>query len=143
HDMSFLSRMHPKLQAYLNYAFEPELKYDFLRAMDHGSVYAQDKKPQFEQFHVWESPVWLIVRGLEIVKDGPGQYRLEKKGKTSDNVVENGLRPCTLTEIRSDGRFQFEYRKSSSVSIFYRGDLEESERALNYVVPRIFESFKP
>lgn len=144
-DMSFLSRMHPQLQAYINYAFEPELKHDFLSAMDRGPVYAQGKKPQFEQFHIWESPIWLIVRELEMVKDGPGRYCLEKKDrlKASDRVVENRLRPCILTEIRNDGRFQFEYTASSPVSIFYRADLEESEQALNYLVPQVFESFKP
>ncbi|MCD8540745.1 MAG: hypothetical protein LRY55_13965 [Leadbetterella sp.] len=144
-DMGFLSRMHPQLQAYINYAFEPELKYDFLRDMDRGAVYTQGKKPQFEQFHVWESSIWLIVRGLEMVKEGPDRYRLEHKDrlKAADKVVENRLRPCVLTEIRDDGRFQFEYTESSPVSIFYRADLEESERALNYLVPKIFESFKP
>lgn len=144
-DMRFLGRMHPQLQAYINYAFEPELKYDFLRDMDRGAVYTQGKKPQFEQFHVWESSIWLIVRGLEMVKDGPGQYRLEKKDrlKAGDKVVENWLRPCVLTEIRNDGRFQFEYTESSPVSIFYRSDPEESERALNHLVPKIFESLRP
>lgn len=144
-DMHFPSRMHPQLQAYINYAFEPELKYDFLRDMDRGAVYTKGKKPQFEQFHVWESSIWLIVRGLEMVKEGPDRYRLEPKDqlKATDKVVENRLRPCVLTEIRDDGRFQFEYTESSPVSIFYRADPEESEQALNYLVPKIFESFKP
>ncbi len=145
HDMSFLSQMHPQLQAYVNYAFEPELKYDFLRDMDRGLVYSRGKKPQFERFHVWESSIWLIVRGLEIVKEGSDGYRLESKDrlKTTDKIVENRLRPCVFTEIRDDGRFQFEYTESSPVSIFYRSDPEENERALNYLVPQIFESFKP
>lgn len=143
HDMQFLKKMRPELQAYLHYAFEPLKKHDFLRAMEAGAVYSNGQKIQFETFHVWESSIWLLARELQIVKTKDGKYGLKKKTeiKPNDKVVSNELKPIRFIEVREDGRFKFEYVDSSNFSIFYRKDQEESEKALNQIVPELFKSF--
>ncbi|WP_229244304.1 hypothetical protein [Emticicia sp. CRIBPO] len=145
HDMSFLRDMDPKLQRYLAYAFDKKLQHDFLKAMEVGNTYAEGKKLSFEEFHVWESAIWLNATGREIVKQPQGGYILKRKKQltASDLIVESRLRPCKLTEIRDDGRFQFEYSQNSNISIYFRPDVEENERALNAVIPELYKSFKP
>lgn len=143
HDMNFLKEMRPELQAYLHYAFEPLKRHDFLKSMEAGAVYSNGQKIQFETFHIWESPIWLLARDLEIVKMKSGGFELKKKSeiKPTDKLVSNELRSIRFTEVRSDGRFKFEYVDSSNFSIFYRENLEESEKALNQIVPEMFKSF--
>src|SRR5690606_16161375 len=80
YDMSFLTKMHPKLQCYLDYAFGTALNHDFLGSMERGEPYAEGKKPQFEKFHIWESAIWLNATDRIIVKSRDGKYRLIKKG---------------------------------------------------------------
>jgi hypothetical protein len=146
HDMSFLKEMHPMLQQYIDFAFGARLSHDFLRSMDTGASYTEGKKPQFDKFHVWESAIWLNATGRKIVKSEKGKYRLIRTGKVDapDALIENGLRPCVLTETREDGRFQFEYTtKKSATSIYFRPDMEENEAAMNAVIPELFKSFKP
>ena len=59
-------------------------------------------------------------------------------------VVVSGLRPCKLTEIRKDGRFQFSYTTDrSNISIYYREDVDENERAMNELIPEMYKSYKP
>lgn len=145
-DMTFLKEMHPKLQCYVNYAFDRKLQYDFLKAMDQGSPYTDGKAPQFEKFHIWESAVWLKATDREIIKNPNGNYKLKenKEVSPSDIIVENSLRPCILTEIRDDGRFQFEYTSgSTNTSIYYRPDVTENEKAMNEVIPELYKSFRP
>ena len=145
-DLSFLERMHPKLQCYIDYAFNRVLSFDFLRSMDKGKPYAEGKALPFEKFHVWESASWLNATDRVIVKTRDGAYGLTKEGSidTTDTVVESGLRPCVLTEIRDDGRFQFTYTSSpSNTWIYHRPDVDENEKAMNVVIPMLFESFTP
>ncbi len=146
YDMSFLAKMHPKLQCYLDYAFSKTLRYDFLRSMENGMPYTEGKMAQFDKFHVWESAIWLNATDRIIVKNRTGTYKLIKKDsvEATDNVIESGLRPCMLTEIRDDGRFQFEYTTGrSNICIYYRPNVDENERAMNVVIPELFESFTP
>jgi hypothetical protein len=145
-DLSFLRELHPKLQCYLDYAFDMDLQHDFLRAMDKGAPYSNGKKIQFDTFHVWESAIWLKATNREIVKNKNGKYHLKKHEqiKPADIIVDNDLRPCVLTEIRDDGRFQFEYTSNpSNISIYYRSDVDENEKALNEVIPELYKSYKP
>lgn len=142
HDLSFLRDMHPKLQCYLDYAFDQKLQHDFLRAMDGPAPYSEGKKIPFDKFSVWETAIWLEALQYGIVRNGD-RYELKKRS-ANDNAgrVESGLRPCRLTEIRDDGRFQFEYTSGpSNVSIYYRKDVEENERALNQIVPAMYKSY--
>lgn len=143
-DLSFLSDMEPKLQTYLNYAFDKELRYDFLRAMDKGAPYSEGQKIQFESFHVWESAVWFNATNRVIVKSETGEYKVVKTDNTkpSDKIIDNGLRASLLTEIRPDGRFQFKLSNNkSNIYIYYRENVEENEKAMNAVVPRLFASY--
>lgn len=140
-NLDFLKELRAPLQNYLDYSFSTALRHDYLRSLDGPGVYQEGKALPFSTFHVWESSIWLIVRELEMVKSGPGEYVLKGKRelKKGDQVVENRLRPIKLTEVREDGRFQFEYTDKSKVHIFYRGDVGESEEALNALVPQIFK----
>lgn len=146
YDLSFLRDMHPKLQQYIDFAFDGRLAHNFLRSMDAGAPYTAGKKIQFDKFHVWESAIWLNATGRKIVKNSDGRFRLnqvERKG-AADVLLENGLRQCVLTEIRDDGRFQFEYTtKRSAISIYFRPNVDENERAMNAVIPELFKSFSP
>jgi hypothetical protein len=145
-DMSFLKEMHPQLQCYLDFAFGKKLRYDFLRAMDLGSPYKENTEIQFDEFHVWESAIWIEATNRILIKDTAGNYKLIKKNelRQSDVVLESGLRSCKLTEIRDDGRFIFEYVNSpTNIVIYYRADPEENEAALNFVIPALFKSYNP
>jgi hypothetical protein len=144
-DLSFLSKMQPKLQCYIDYAFDMKLQHNFLSAMDKGSPYADGKKIQFEKFHIWETAIWLKATNREIVKNKQGNYELKKVNniKPTDIIIENSLRPCLLTEIRDAGRFQFEYTSNpTNVRIYYRSDIDENEKAMNEVIPELYISYK-
>lgn len=145
-DMSFLREMHPQLQRYLDFAFGKKSACDFLRAMDLGSPYKGNTKIQFNEFHVWESAIWIEATNRILIKDRVGNYKLIKKDelRQSDVVLESGLRSCKLTEIRDDGRFIFEYVNSpTNIAVYYRADPEENEAALNFVIPALFKSYTP
>lgn len=142
HDMSFLRRMHPKLQCYLDYAFDMKKRYDFLQEMDNGAPYSEGKKIQFEKFMVWETAIWLEVLDKALVESS-GTYLLKNRKDTvaGDKVLESGLRACKFTEVRNDGRFQFEYTTTpSNFSIYTRGNLDENEKAMNAIVPAMYIS---
>jgi pyrimidine-specific ribonucleoside hydrolase len=141
-NLDFLKEMRAPLQNYLDYSFTMGLQHDFLRVLDGHGVYDRGKALPFQRFHVWESSIWLIVRELEMVRLTSGAYSLKAKNKITrdDQVVENALRPIRLTEVRADGRIQFEYTDKSKVHIFFRADLAESDKALNALVPEIFKS---
>jgi hypothetical protein len=145
-DMSFLREMDPQLQCYIDFAFGKALRYDFLRAMDLGSPYGKNGDIQFNEFHVWESALWMEVTGRVVVKDNDGNYKLRAKHelRKSDTVLTSGLRSCRLLEIRDDGRFKFDYTdKATNISIYYRQDTEENEAALNCIIPALFKSYIP
>jgi pyrimidine-specific ribonucleoside hydrolase len=145
-DMSFVKEMDPHLQCYLDFAFGKKTRYDFLRAMDMGSPYVGNAKIQFDEFHVWESAIWIEATNRVLAKDIAGKYKLVKKSglKQSDVILESGLRPCIFSEIHDDGRFIFEYvDKPTNKSIYYRSNPEENEAALNAVIPELFKSYKP
>lgn len=145
-DMSFLRAMDPRLQRYLDFAFGKRMPYDFLRAMDKGQPYANPADIQFKEFHVWESAVWIEVTDRVLIRDAHHGFKLmdKKVVSPSDQVLESGLRPCKLTEIRDDGRFEFEYAKGPSrITIYFRANPEENEEALNQVIPELFKSYSP
>jgi hypothetical protein len=145
-DMSFLKEMHPQLQCYLDFAFGKRLSNDFLRAMDSGSPYKKNAEIQFEEFHVWESAVWIEATNRILIKDPGGKFKLIKKEDISqfDTMLESGLKNCRFVEVRDDGRFLFEYVNTpTNKSIYYRADPEENEAALNRVIPDLLKSFAP
>ncbi len=138
--MEFLKAMSPRLQCYLDYAFNKRLQHDFLLAMDNGAPYGEGRAVCPEFFHVWESAVWLKSTNRELVKEDGGGYSIKKKNEVrpSDRILENSLRPCTI-EVHDDGRFHFIYtEKPTNISIYFRPDKEENEIALNEAVPKLF-----
>ena len=146
-DMEFTRKMHPRLQRYLDFAFNRKLQYDFLRAMDAGYPADMDISRYPKPFHVWESAIWLKATGREVVCTPEGEYRLVRKGETKqgDRLIKNELRPCRLDEIRDDGRFQFSYtgKQSGNKEIYYRPDPNENEKALQAVIPELYISISP
>lgn len=146
-NMEFTRKMHPRLQRYLDFAFNRKLQYDFLRAMDAGYPTDMDISRYPKPFHVWESAIWLKATGREVVCTPEGEYRLVRKGETKqgDRLIKNELRPCRLDEIRDDGRFQFSYtgKPSGNKEIYYRPDPNENEKALQAVIPELYISISP
>jgi pyrimidine-specific ribonucleoside hydrolase len=141
--MDFLKEMSPRLQCYLDYAFHKRLQHDFLRAMDKGAPFTEDRASYMDQFHFWETAVWLKATNRELVKEDKGGYRIKKQRdvRSTDRILENSLRPCTL-KVQDDGRFQFSYTdKPSNISIYFRPDTAENEIALNEAVPLLFCSY--
>ncbi len=141
--MDFLKEMSPRLQCYLDYAFNKRMQHDFLRAMDKGAPYREGKVRCLDQFHIWETAVWLKSTNRELVKEDGGGYSIKKNCeiRPSDRVLENGLRPCTLL-VHDDGRFQFSCTdKPSNISIYFRPDTAENEIALNEALPKLLQSY--
>lgn len=139
-DMNFLKKMHPQLQAYLDYSFSRSSRIDFINAMNDGAVYKNGKQLPFEEFHVWETAVWQQVLNQKIVKKADGNYQIKYKNQIEkkDHVLLSELRPCKLT-VYNDGNFTFEYTKdSSNFSIYYRENLDEYEVAMNVLIPQLY-----
>lgn len=145
-DMSFVKDMNSQLQCYLDYSFGKKLQYDFLRAMDLGKPYSDGLKIQFNEFHVWESAIWIEVTNRILIKGTDNNYKLIRKNEVSksDIILKSGMRSCKLLEIRNDGRFVYEYTdEPSNVQIYYREDCDENEAALNFVIPELFKTYVP
>lgn len=141
--MDFLKEMSPRLQCYLDYVFNKGLQHDFLRAMEKGAPFGEGKARGMDQFHFWETAVWLKATNRELVKEERGGYRIKKHSevKPTDRILENSLRPCTL-EVHDDGRFQFSYTdKPSNISIYFRPDTAENATALNEAVSLLYQSY--
>ncbi len=137
--LDFLKELRAPIQNFIHYAFTTSTRKDFLRAMDEEGAYSRGEETPFKSFHFWETPIWIMVRELVIVADGNHSYSLKKSASKGERVVSNQILPIRFTEIRDDGRFQFEKVKTSRQFIFYREDLEDSERALNAIVPQVLK----
>lgn len=142
--MDFLKNMDPKLQSYIGYAFTMSSDYDFLRKMDYSAPYSKGEIAPNEFFHIWETAIWLEATNRKLVKSADGSYSIKRYSevKPDDKTLVSELRPCNL-KVRDDGRFEFEYTSKSNVSIYYRMDVDENEKALNEAVPKLFMSYKP
>ena len=93
--MDFLMEMSPRLQCYLDYAFNKRLQHDFLRALDKGAPFREGRSGYMDQFHFWETAVWLKATNRELVKEDKGGYRIKRQSdiKSSDRILENSLLP--------------------------------------------------
>ena len=146
-DMSFVKQMDIQLQHYLDYAFKMKLQHDFLKAMDkdYSVVIDTDKYPK--PFHVWESAIWLKATKRVVIKTSEGKYQLVKDNDEISGeyrIIDNELRPCVLTEIRDDGRFQFEYTdQPTNKEIYFRSNLDENEISLQIIIPVLYKSLQP
>ena len=145
-DMSFVNQMNPQLQRYLDYAFNMKLQHDFLKAMESDYPIVIDSKKYPDPFHVWESAIWLNATKRLLAATNNEEYVLVKSEEMRDSYlkIDNDLRPCILTEIRTDGRFKFEYTdRHTDKEIYFRSDLELNERALQTVIPQLYKSIEP
>lgn len=146
-DMNFIKQMNIQLQHYLDYAFNMKLQYDFLKAMDKDYAVVIDTGKYPKPFHIWESALWLKATNRIIINTSEGEYQLVKDNNEKSGeyrIVDNELRPCVLTEIRDDGRFQFEYTdKPTNKEIYFRSNLDENEKALQVVIPQLYKSIQP
>lgn len=141
-DLSFIAKLHPRLQSYLAYAFHRTSRSDFLRAMDEPP---QDLAPVLKlSHHIWETAVWLMVSGRKLVRR-EGRFRMLPSGEVrpSDEVIPNELRPCTLT-VEASGRFHFTCTGGPSLTrIYQRGNPEENQRAYREALADLYQSFQP
>ncbi len=141
--MDFLKEMSPRLQCYLDYAIQKRLQHDFLLAMDKGVPFREGRTACMDLFHFWETAVWLKATNRELVREDKGGYRIKRQSevRSTDRILENSLRPCTL-KVQDDGRFQFSYTDMpSNIVIYFRPDTAENEIALNEAVPLLFCSY--
>ncbi len=144
-DMEFTRRMNPRLRRYLDYAFLGKLQYDLLRAMDADYLFEAKIEQYPVPFHVWESAVWLKALGREIILTGEGEYLLVDREVLAPGTptLTGELRECRITEMKSDGRFLFEYGAGENKQIYYRPDVGANEKALQQVIPELYISISP
>lgn len=143
-DMSFLKNINPKLQRYLDFAFNKKNNVDFLKCMNEGPLFSNRAKITIEPFHVWETAIWLKATDRELVKKANGEYVILKKTeiKSNDIVLKNNLIQCKI-ELRHDGRFKFLYTKEpTNFSIYFRDDVDLNERALQSAFPKLLKSYQ-
>lgn len=142
-DRRFISQMDPPLRRYLEYAFGRSSRVDFLRATEVDGP-PLDEKILAAEHNVWETALWISVTGRKLVKRADGTYRIipAEQVVSTDTVLPNELRPCTVT-VRGDGLFEYrETTRPSNFSIYYRGDPRENETALREALPALYLSFK-
>lgn len=141
--LDFVGQMDIRLQRYIDFAMMKSDNKCFLLGMDKGNPYANHFSFYPAPFHIWETPVWIIVSQCVLILNSAGTYEIISKTalNPNDKVVSNELRPCLL-HVRDDGRFTFEYTsKSTNFSIFFRDNPEIHEKALQQAVPKLFISY--
>ena len=142
--MSFLKDIDPRLQRYIDYAFNQRQQVDYLRAMDLTVPFIPATARYPAPFHFWETDIWKNVAGLRLVQTKAGNYlfRAAGMGQTGDIAIPSALEPVKLN-LRKDGRFTFaKTAKPSAVRIYYRADPDLEERALQQAYPALLTSFK-
>ncbi len=141
--VDFIRNMPLKLQRYIDYAFSQTLSYDFLKTLDGVDNFQLNFDKYPEPFHFWETAIWINASQRELVYTQAKQYEIipRNKIKQGEKIIPYEMRPCKL-EVRDDGRFQFEYVKSSNIAIYFREDPELNEKALQQAVPLLFSSYK-
>ena len=75
-DLKFLTRMPPKLQAYMAYAFARMTRSDFLRMLDEPPPEDVLREICGRSHNVWETAVWAQVADLRLVRRADGRHRL-------------------------------------------------------------------
>jgi pyrimidine-specific ribonucleoside hydrolase len=143
-DLRFVSQMDPPLRRYLEYAFGRSSRVDFLRAVEVDGP-PLDAKILAKEHHVWETAVWICMSGRKLVTRADGTHRIVpvEQVAPTDKVLPNELRPSTVS-VRDNGIY--EYRETTgptNVSVYYRGDPRENERALRAALPALYLTFRP
>ena len=136
----FIAAMDPRLQNYIAYGFSMTPPGAFLAAMDNPHPMVVRK-----QHNVWETCIWICLSGRRLVHRDDGTYRMIPASEVlqTDKILPNELKPCTV-EVLAGGRYGFALTdKPTNYSIYYRGDADENERALQDAFPALYTSFRP
>lgn len=143
-DLEFVKHMNPPLRRYLNFAFGKTLRHDFLRAMDVDDSVKTSANIYPKPHHVWETAIWTNVSKRLLVQRADGTFRLitKQEVKPGDKTLPNDLKPCLL-EIRDDGRFVFEFTKSSNLHMYDRGNPYDNQKAFKEALRALYLSFDP
>lgn len=149
-NLQFVYEMDPRLQAYLAFATNRELRHDWLRAVegrpDPAALDAAAKFGHHGGMHaVWETAAWLAVSGRKLVRRADGWHRIlpPEQLRADDTIIEQRAVPCTL-EVQPDGRFFWQPSDGATNTwIFERPDPEAYQTALRQALPELYRSFKP
>lgn len=144
-DLRFIEAMHPRLRAYLAYAFTRSNRSDFLRAVEEDPSEPVLKRFTGGAHNVWETAVWLQIADRRLVRRAAGHYRIIAAHEVlpTDTVLPNELRPCRV-QVRDNGRFSFELTdQPTNFWMYDRGDPRENEKALREALPALYLSFRP
>ena len=136
----FIADMDIRLQNYTAYGFSLTPPNAFLAAMDNPHPTVVRK-----QHNVWETCIWICLSGRRLVQRADGTYRIIPASEVlqTDKVLPNELKPCTV-EVLAGGRYGFALtNKPTNFSIYFRGDADENERALQDAFPALYKSFRP
>lgn len=139
-NMNFIQQMNSKLKNYLDDAFSPKLRYDFLRAMDKDEKFSSENISH----HVWETAVWINASQRILVKEADSTYHIipKKLLRGADNIVDYQMVPCKLT-VYDDGTFNFTITSDKTNTVIYhRKNPIENEKALQQALPLLYISFK-
>ena len=144
-DLKFLDQMHPRLKAYLAYAFNRSNRSDFLRAVEEDPPPGAMRAIVGHAHNVWETAIWMQVADRRLVRRADGHFRIVPAAdvKPGDVVLPNELRPCRV-QVRDNGGFTFELTDGpANFWIYDRGDPHQNEQALRDALPALYLSFRP
>ena len=144
-NLSFIENMDSKLRRYLKYAYGRIQRNDFLRCMDSDTIFTVKKDLFSHENYVWETAIWINISGRKLVKTPEDNYLIKSSQDViaTDKVLPNNLNSCKVS-VEKSGLFTFtEITGTSNFSIFYRGDINENEKALRIALPDLYKSFKP
>ncbi len=98
---------------------------------------------KWHRHNVWETAIWTMLTGRKLVRETDGCYRLveAENVKPTDTVIVNELLPCKAT-VLEDCTLNFKITKDmTNVSIYYREDPSEIEKACREALPKLYKSF--
>ena len=143
-NLNFVSKMDPPIRRYLEFAFSGSKRSDFLRAMETDADPPFDSSSWNRMHRIWETCVWICMTDRVLVRRYDGSYRILRRNEfeSTDNILPNELRPCTL-KVQENGLFTYQYSdQPSNIRIYYRGDPMKNEKALNDALPALYLEFK-
>ncbi len=142
-NLQFIEQMQPPLRRYLEFAFTRAVRMDFLRAMEEDSAPRPDAALFSKEHYVWETGVWLCVTGRRLVRRADGHYRIVPPEQLAqrDRVLPNELHPCRM-HVDDHGIYSFvETNAPSPCEVYFRGDPQQNEQALQEALPALYRSF--
>jgi len=140
-DLKFLTRLPPKLQAYMAYAFARMTRSDFLRMLDEPPPEAVLREISARP-HMCGRPRYGPGRGLRIVCRGDGQHRLVRLGRC--NLLTRCCQRIAAVPVavRDDGLSSSSTPTNRRTSDVRPGRPMENERALRESLPELYAGFQ-